>query len=359
MKYHVYDIHQALTPDEYQSFVKIPETSKWDLGWECNIYKNGNYNIIMLEDGTKLRFGLGDTLDPEYPECIDMTISKRCNNECSFCYMNCTKNGKDFDFDDPNVRHILDQIHPYTELAVNWNSSVPDKFEEFLRYMSERHVIVNVTIHQDDFIREADYIRSLQKNDLIHGVGVSYRGLHGMMQSALQKVDNVVLHIVFGVVNVDSVEDFLNDIQECMPDQINNIGLLLLGYKRMGRGRVLASNKDVSTVIEHNIFEWRKFWTWPEYAYRRGYFFDTLKSISFDGLALDQLNIRQVIDEEIYKRFYAGNEGAYSFYLDMVDMTYAQSSIIENHQPIGNKSIQEMFESIKTSPLGSKGGNGL
>ena len=62
-------------------------------------YKNGNAIIeINKNDGTSIRTILSDEeYQPEFPENIDMNISNRCENNCSFCYQKCTKNGKEAD----------------------------------------------------------------------------------------------------------------------------------------------------------------------------------------------------------------------------------------------------------------------
>ena len=45
-------------------------------------YKNGNYTVrINLENGTKIRYNNEDSMIPEYPESIDITITNQCNME--------------------------------------------------------------------------------------------------------------------------------------------------------------------------------------------------------------------------------------------------------------------------------------
>lgn len=41
-------------------------------------YRNGNYNVMLFEDGTKIRFNDKDCLIPEFVESMDMKISNYC-----------------------------------------------------------------------------------------------------------------------------------------------------------------------------------------------------------------------------------------------------------------------------------------
>lgn len=41
-------------------------------------YRNGNYNVMIFEDGTKIRYNDLDCLIPEFPESMDMKISNFC-----------------------------------------------------------------------------------------------------------------------------------------------------------------------------------------------------------------------------------------------------------------------------------------
>ena len=93
-------------------------------------YKNGNYIVkINLANGTKIRYTKDDIMIPEYPESMDITITNQCENECTWCYMGCTKNGKHGDI--MNAKFI-DTLLPYTELAINGNSMNHPDLTRFL-----------------------------------------------------------------------------------------------------------------------------------------------------------------------------------------------------------------------------------
>ena len=48
-------------------------------------YKNGNYNVKIFKDGTKIRFNNLDNLTPEKPESMDLKITNKCDMGCKFC----------------------------------------------------------------------------------------------------------------------------------------------------------------------------------------------------------------------------------------------------------------------------------
>lgn len=41
-------------------------------------YRNGNYNVAIFDDGTKIRYNNLDCLVPEFPESMDVKISNYC-----------------------------------------------------------------------------------------------------------------------------------------------------------------------------------------------------------------------------------------------------------------------------------------
>lgn len=50
-----------------------------------NSYKNGNYSVTILEDGTKIRYSKDDEFNAEFPENIDIKLTNMCNVGCSYC----------------------------------------------------------------------------------------------------------------------------------------------------------------------------------------------------------------------------------------------------------------------------------
>jgi hypothetical protein len=69
--------------------------------------------------------------------------------------------------------------------------------------------------------------------------------------------------------------------------------------------------------------------------------------LSFDNLAIEQLqNIHAVVGED-WDTFYMGDDGNYTFYIDLVAGTFAKNSCIDERFPIGDKSMDDMFNFIR------------
>lgn len=50
-------------------------------------YKNGNYDVYMFEDGTKVRETEEDEFIPAYSENTDICLTKKCGMGCQFCLL--------------------------------------------------------------------------------------------------------------------------------------------------------------------------------------------------------------------------------------------------------------------------------
>jgi len=54
-------------------------------------YKNGNYDVTIFSDGTKVRYNYEDSLVPDFPENIDFKISSYCDIGCPYCHEGANK----------------------------------------------------------------------------------------------------------------------------------------------------------------------------------------------------------------------------------------------------------------------------
>ena len=86
---------------------------------ELSIYRNGNYDVYLFDDGTKIRHRPDEVPDdqqmiPAFPESIDLKISNRCDIGCPQCHEKSVPNGELADLNDP----ILNTLQAGTELAI-------------------------------------------------------------------------------------------------------------------------------------------------------------------------------------------------------------------------------------------------
>ena len=72
--------------------------------------------------------------------------------------------------------------------------------------------------------------------------------------------------------------------------------------------------------------------------------------VSFDNLAIEQLQVKRFLTNEEWESFYMGADSEFTFYIDMVDGTFGKNSLAPENErfPIMD-SIDEMFEKIRLS----------
>lgn len=300
-------------------------------------YQNGNYTVYLFNDGTKIRYTEDDEFKPVFPESIDVTCTTSCSMGCQQCYLNCLPNGKHWDYS--SIQPLFDTLHPYTELAINGNDfdDIPG-LDAFLIHMKQKHILVNATFHFEQYISLVNRLRDYQENNMLHGIGVSVNKLYeiGKLKSLIWCKD-VVIHTINGFFN----EDIYYALKDSYDSSSKKIKLLILGYKDKGRGKLFKHlypddvaknmkwlNDNIQMIMNDEQFE----------------------VVSFDNLALEQLDIQHKVSAEIWETHYMGDDGKFTMYFDAVNMTYAMNSMSENtlaYDPQTNMSISDIFEKVK------------
>lgn len=288
-------------------------------------YKNGNYTVhFNLDDGTKIRENELDNLIPAFAENCDVTISTKCDGGCDFCYMGCSPDGKHADILSPK---FLDTLHPWTELAINGNDLSHPDLIPFLEKLKRKNVIVNMTVNQIHFERHYDFLKVLKNKELFYGLGVSFRQSNSDFIEKVKSFPNTVIHVINGLITPQDM-DALQD---------NNLKLLILGYKKLGRGEEYYEEHKFE--IERNMK-----WLYNDLDGLINCFYVT----SFDNLAIEQLNVRRLLSDEEWEEFYMGSDMEFTFYLDLVNKTFAGNSIAsvkERYDLLDD--IDDMFKIIR------------
>lgn len=286
-------------------------------------YQNGSYFVELYDDGTKIRQSKTGEKLPRFAESCDVTITKKCDGGCAFCYANCTPNGQHGELlNNP----FLDTLHPYTEMAINGNDLSHPQLVEFLKILKAKKVIANITVNQKHFMQHWETLLSWQNDGLFSGLGISYNGQRDLEFIALaKKFHNAVIHTINGVLTLDDVE-FLAD---------KDLKLLILGYKALGRG--VQNFEDHKEEIESNMKALDS--ALPKIL-------DRFDVVSFDNLALTQLNVEFMMSPQDWEQIYMGDEGEFTFYIDLVDQTFARSSLDAESFPVMSN-IDDMFRFIR------------
>lgn len=287
-------------------------------------YTNGNYKVILLKNGTKIRYNSLDNLTPEFAESIDCTITEKCDGGCEYCYLGCNIHGKHADLN----QDFFNSLHKGQELALNGNDLSHPELIEFLNRMKNQGVICNITVNQIHFIREIEKIRFLVNNNLIWGLGISLvNSSDDKLYEYLKEFPNAVIHTIDGLLTKEDIDNMSN----------KNIKLLILGYKVLGRGinyynthkEEIKNNID---YIENNILSIQ----------------NNFNVISFDNLAIEHLNLQEKFKNN-WEQLYMGNEGEFTFYISATDKTYSISSLESSLVfPIkDNDTVDTMFNHIR------------
>lgn len=304
--------------------------------WLDHQYKNGNYTVMLFDDGTKVRIlDDGETeYKPEFPENIDCCISKKCSIGCKFCYENCTASGEECD---PWIMKYLFQIKEYfrpgTEIALGGGALTEMNYfnlTTLLTYLGIYQLRINLTLNAAELFNGSLLAQNLYKDrcsEYIRGIGISYNVKYrdDILRYKKKYPKNVVVHTIYGVT---SPEDY-----QWLAE--NHFKVLVLGYKNKGRGRINKEqcfNPEYAKWTSENILSYQS----------------KFSTLSFDCLAVEQLNIKEKVEDDIWQTFYMGDDGKFTMYMDAVSKEFAPSSTSEiryKMEDFGYK-IENMFKKI-------------
>lgn len=209
--------------------------------------------------------------------------------------------------------------------------SHPDLLE-ILNISKSRGHIVNMTVNQVHLERSRDLLLNLIEKKLIYGLGISYSSKKYLqhVEPLLRATNNVVFHVIMGV---NKLTD-LDDLKAICDKYGRECRMLVLGYKQYGFGLDYYAKKR---GIEDNKYQW--YIGLRKYMGRQGFI------ISFDNLAIDQLNLkRYFLSEEEWNKFYMGNDFVFTMYMDAVKQEYAPSSTSKNRTSFSGMNLLEYFQ---------------
>ena len=282
--------------------------------WEVKMkilgsYKNGNFRTAIFEDGTKIRETNDDEFQAAFAENMDIKITNYCDMGCPFCHEGSTTDGK---FGDIMNEKFIDTLHP---------DLIP-----FLQKLKDRKVIVNMTVNQIHFEKKQELIKKLVGEKLIYGLGVSLVTPTENFIKLIKQYPNAVIHVINGVLKPSDIQALEN----------NNLKILILGYKHLRRG-------DDFYDIDHDNIEIRQSWLYENLSN----IIEKFNVVSFDNLAIEQLNARRLMTDEEWNEFYMGDDGTMTYYIDMVERKFAKSSTAAFDKRYDLlDSVDEMFEQI-------------
>ena len=291
-------------------------------------YKNGNYTVhIDLDTGTKIRENDLDNLTPAFAENMDVKITDYCELGCKMCHEGSSTNGKHGDILNEK---FINSLHPYQEVAIGGGNplSHPDLLQ-FLKMLKDRNVIANITVNQYHFEKYQELIRDLVDNKLIYGIGVSLTNPTEKFIGLVRQYKNAVIHTINGVTTVKQYKALAH----------MDLKVLILGYKELRRGvEFMDNNFVVIKQTQAALYDQLKTIIDEEW----------FKVVSFDNLAIEQLNVRRLLTAREWEQFYMGDDSTFTYFVDLVEGIFAKSSTAPlNERYELMDSVDEMFERIR------------
>lgn len=291
-------------------------------------YQNGNYTVtIDTQNGTKIRENDLDFFRADFPESMDIKITNCCDIGCPMCHENSTKFGLHGDI---MAEGFIDKLHPYTELAIGGGNPLehPD-LVSFLKKCKKLKLIPSMTVNQVHFMKNRDFLKNLVEQKLIYGLGVSLVRVTNDFIDALKEFPNAVIHVINGMVTPLELETLSGE----------GLKILILGYKQFRRGEQLY--QEQGEQIEET-----KSWLYKKLPIiiSEGWF----EVVSFDNLAIKQLDAQRLMSNEDWEQFYMGDDGSATMYVDMVNREFAKSSTSTERYSLEDD-IVTMFEKIRTN----------
>lgn len=289
-----------------------------------NRYKNGDFEVSIFSDGTKIRNKVGEGNSVPFPEQLDFKVTNWCDGACSWCHENSTVRGTHAPLD--WMVDVFSGLPAGVEVAIGGGDplSHPD-FEEFVHILSKNYgLIPNVTVNQKHLERHYSRLERLIDEGCLYGVGVS---LSSDDLPPAWDYEHMVVHAIAGVNHPIKIYNWEKSVK-----------LLILGYKNFGRGTSFFN--IFSEDVKRNIDLWRA----------SLFHLSTKHHLCFDTLAISQLEPQRLFfDESEYNQSFMGEEGEFSFYVDGVKKQYALSSYsTERFDFEEGERIVDCFQKIKS-----------
>ena len=287
-------------------------------------YKNGNTEVTIYDDGTKVR-NYEEPVEIYFPESIDVKITNFCNLNCDFCHEMSDKKGNHADLD--VLLETLKDFPPGIELAIGGGNPLSHpELVGFLQELKKRGFIPNITINQKHLKQYKNLIEKLILEKLVFGVGISINSDNFEHIKPLMKITkNIVFHMIAGVNDITEIEK-LRKFDYCK--------ILVLGYKKFGKGKEFF-NEEVG----------KRLWLWNMFIS----YYLSQGILSFDNLAIEQLRLQKYVSEEEWQQYFMGDDFIFTMYIDAVKQQYAPSSVSNERKSFNDFTLFEYFQKFRNN----------
>lgn len=337
---------QAPPPGSYENS-QTHLANMW--GERLRVRRDGAYWCLFdpQNTGNKIRFSFDHSAPPYMksvtPELADVRLTNYCSYGCAWCYQGSTKQGKHAEWS--HVKQVLQALSELDVFEVAFGGGEPTHYPHFvdaIRTAAELNITPNFTTFGVDWLKN-DYILDAVKTH-VSAVGVSVHSAKDLnkvsrIQQALdqnrsyndRRVHVTAQHVV-GSADLAITAQILEQSWQ------QGIDMLLLGYKQVGFGAHLTPHDmtGVDTLLRLQMDCMEK----PHWNSKfRSLGVDTAFVQQFEPV-LEALQIPHVL--------VTNTEGAFSMYVDCVDMQQGPSSYMPDHmEPLDmqnvTRSIQEAY----------------
>ena len=294
-------------------------------------YTNGNAEVVLFEDGTRIIKSDDDKLNLERPLNIDCKLSNKCSVGCDQCHEDSVPNG---DYVALSDLQFFRTMQEGAEIALGGGSLTEYPFlRQALELAHECKLFANCTFHCSEVMNKFEKIKALQDEGLIYGMGISVSVVPQLINKKLcdkiNQLDNVVLHVINGLFTQEHLDRIIK--------YVKNPQILILGYKDVRRGKMYhkAENKEITrnqNWLFKNLESMQKN--------------KRIKCISFDNLAIEQLQPQRFVSKDKWDELFQGEDGTSTMYVDAVKKEFAVSSTCMNRHSMTND-IKDMFKVVK------------
>ena len=294
-------------------------------------YKNGNAEVVLFEDGTRIIQSDDDKLNLERPLNIDCKLSNKCSVGCAQCHEDSVPNG---DYAELSDLQFFRTMQEGAEIAVAGGSLTEYPYmRQALELAHECKLITNCTFHCSEVMNKFNKIKALQDEGLIYGIGVSVSVVPQLINKKLcdkiNQLDNVVLQVINGLFTQEHLDRIVK--------YVKNPKILILGYKDVRRGKMYHKAENKEIVRNQN-------WLFKNLESMQKN--KRIKCISFDNLAIEQLQPQRLIYQDKWDELFQGEDGTSTMYVDAVKKEFVVSSACMNRHPMTDD-IKDMFEVVK------------
>lgn len=298
-------------------------------------YINGNYTVSLYDDGTKVREH-EEPPAPIWPESMDVKVTDFCDANCGYCHEKSTIQGQ-HGCVDTGLKLFAD-LPAGTEIAIGGGNPLSwgRGLNQFTQKLHTQGVVCNLTVNSIHLRKSWDWLLDATKRKCwggaVYGVGISYtKAFAKECVEFAKSYPHTVFHVIAGVHTVDEIQAIVERVQ--------NPKILVLGYKVYGRGE-----KYFSPAVEQVMYDW--FTRIHEFFGKKGLI------LSFDNLAIKQLKLQRFFSKEEWEKFYMGDDGKFTMYVDLVKKEYAKSSTSTvRYQIKDTDTAQSIFKVIRNETL--------